>query len=287
MIAYIQTLRPKHWFKNLFIFAPAFFALQLDNADIFFVHLVVFFLFSLLTGAIYTFNDLIDKPVDIYDSSKQNRPVINGKLDSKNAWIYFSLLSVNVLGICFFYNADLVIFFLFYFLLNILYTLKLKHILIVDVITIGLGFLVRLFIGAEIINLMPSLWIISITFLSALFFGFSKRYVELLNTQPGTIKNKAVLEKYSVWAIKSANYVIIILITLVYIFYSVADSIVARFQTTNLIYTSLFVIAGFGRYVFLIFHKNVRRTPVELIFSDGLILLLLAAWAVTFYLIVI
>lgn len=170
----LKLLRPHQYIKNLFVFAPLFFSFNFVLNDVINTF-IVFILFSLIASSIYVLNDYMDIEEDKQHPKKKFRPLASGKVSKNSAKILFLLLSVISLISAYFLNTNLFLVLIIYFILNVAYSLKLKHITIVDIFIIATGFVLRLFAGASVIENQLSMWIIIMTFLLALFLAVAKR----------------------------------------------------------------------------------------------------------------
>lgn len=276
-----KTMRPTDWIKNLFVFAPLFFSGLAANP----VHVLqaihVFISFSAMASAIYTLNDVYDRDRDRLHPTKCLRPVASGLLPVKIAiaaacvLAAFSVLlvvnSLPTLGMVASYG-----------LLNTLYTARLKHIVIVDVCSIALGFVLRVFAGGFIIGVEPSAWLILATFLLSLFLGLAKRRHELATMQKAAESHRPSLDQYSVKLIDELIAVVTPATLFTYILYTLDMSTIARFHSNKLYFTSLFVVLGIFRYLYLIHMKSEGGSPTQLVVKDVPLLTAIVLWLVTF-----
>src|SRR5574344_1952564 len=175
----LKLLRPHQYIKNLFVFAPLFFTFSFNFEQIVDC-IVVFILFSFLASSIYILNDYMDIEEDRQHPKKKFRPIASGEVSKNSAKILFFVLSIPYLVASYFINIDLFVVLTIYFVLNIAYSLGLKHITIVDIFIIASGFVLRLFAGASVIDNQLSMWIIIMTFLLALFLAVAKRRDDVL-----------------------------------------------------------------------------------------------------------
>ena len=179
MLSVIKLLRIHQYIKNLLVFAPLFFSFnfgwnELQNASI------AFFIFCLLTSGVYVFNDLMDIKSDKNHPVKKHRPLASGAVSPQTGKTLIIIFSIFPLLFAFFINTNLFIILGIYLILNIAYSVKLKHLAIIDLFIIAVGFLLRLFAGSIMINTDLSMWIIIMTFLLALFLGLAKRRSDVL-----------------------------------------------------------------------------------------------------------
>ena len=284
MIDYIKLLRPHHYIKNLFIFAPLFFSFSFPKGS-FTATVIAFVLFSLVASSIYALNDLLDIKEDRKHPKKKNRPLASGKVSAKSAKVLIVFLASFSFISAFLYNEDLFLVLLTYFTLNIAYSLKLKHITIVDIFIIATGFVLRLFAGAVVINIALSMWIIIITFLLALFLAIAKRRDDVLLSSKGKETRKNI-DGYN---LEFTNAVMVFMsgvIVMAYILYTVSDQVIARLDSEYLFLTTFFVILGIMRYMQLTFVEQNSGSPTKMVLQDRFLQITILFWLSSFILVV-
>jgi len=287
---YIRLLRPKQWLKNLFIFLPLFFGGSLLNSWLFLQAAIAFIAFSLIASSIYCFNDIWDVHEDRLHPTKSKRPIAAGKISISGAYIILVFLLLASCSIIFLFFGELkwkiAGIFLFYYILNILYCVKLKQIAIVDVFIIALGFVLRVIIGGMVTGIYLSLWILLMTFLLALFLAFAKRRDEVLINQEKGLLVRSNINRYN---LNFLNLVLAVTgsITMVcYIMYTVSDEVTARFQSNYVYTTSIFVLAGIIRYLQLTLVDTKSGSPTNILVKDRFIQLCILAWIISFAIII-
>ncbi|MDH4222499.1 MAG: UbiA family prenyltransferase, partial [candidate division Zixibacteria bacterium] len=178
--ALVLSMRPHQWIKNTVLFAGLIFSFNLFQLNLFLKSLIGFFLFCILTSGVYILNDIMDLDSDRAHPLKSKRPIATGKLKISYA-LFFSIFFISVALIISFY-LDLLfgLIILCYLGLNLAYSWYLKHLVIIDVMAISLGFVLRAVAGAVIVNVEISSWLIVCTTLLALFLGFGKRRYEIV-----------------------------------------------------------------------------------------------------------
>ena len=269
-------LRPKQWIKNLFIFIPLIFGKELFNYSVSLKVLIAFFLFCMMSSAVYIINDIIDIEEDKLHPRKHLRPISSGKVNIKQArlivavLIIFSILPSLYLETCF--SWVLVV----YFLLNLFYSMILKRIVIIDVFCIAIFFLLRVVAGTVISRVEFSYWMIFMIVLLALFLGFHKRRQELELYEEKA--RRFVLAKYDSYFIDQMIAVITSSIVVVYMLYTIDTRTVTLFGTRNLMYTIPFVYYGIFRYLYLVHKKKGAEDPTLVLFSDFAMQLNLLLW---------
>ncbi len=284
MKQYLKLARPEQWVKNLFLFAPLFFSFQFSFE--YFENVIFgFILFSIVASAIYTFNDYHDINEDREHPTKQFRPLASGEI-SKSAGIKFIFgLLIFALPLAFMLSKNFLIILLIYIFINILYTIWLKHISIVDIIVIAIGFVIRIFAGAVLINHESSMWIVLVTFLLALFLSLAKRRDDILLSIDGK-KTRKNISGYNLEMINSAMTIMAGVTIVSYIMYSISPEVTARFGTNYLYLTSIFVIIGILRYMQIAFVEQNSGNPTTIFIRDRFTKIVIILWLISFILII-
>lgn len=277
----IKLLRVQHYIKNLFIFLPLLFSLSLadikDIRDTF----VVFVLFSLLASSVYIFNDLLDINEDRAHPTKKNRPLASGSVSKKSAVLLILALSSTSLVISFLLNTTLFGVLLLYFILNIFYSIKLKHIAILDIFIIASGFVLRLFAGSSVADIHLSMWIISMTFLLALFLALAKRRDDVLLSLDGQQTRKNI-DGYNLEFVNASMVLMAGVVIVSYIMYTISPAVTARLGTEYLYLTSFFVILGILRYMQITFVEENSGSPTKVVIKDTFLKLTIFFWLISF-----
>lgn len=243
-------MRPQQWFKNFFIFAALIFAYKFNELDKVLITFAAFFLFCFASSAVYLLNDIIDLPRDRNHPLKRNRPLAAGKIS-----IYFVGAAAAILGIgASTLSFCLGIYFgcavLAYIIFNIAYSLILKHLVIIDVITIALGFVIRVIGGALAIGVVFSPWLLLCTFFLTLFLAISKRKNELLFSSHYDMR--PVLSSYSIGFIEKMNVIILPITLISYTLYTFST-----WHSPLFIATVPVVSYGLFRYLFILDKKII------------------------------
>ncbi len=280
MKAIIKLLRPHQYVKNLFVFAPLIFAFSFTTPNII-NSLVVFILFSLIASSIYVLNDLMDIQEDRAHPTKKFRPIASGEVSTKTAkYLFISLSSFSLLLAAIFnFNLFLVLF--AYFILNIAYSLKLKHISIVDIFIISTGFVLRLFAGSVATGIELSMWIIIMTFLLALFLSLAKRRDDVLLSLEGKDTRKNI-DGYNLEFVNATMVLMSGVVIVSYILYTVSAGVTQRLHTEYLYLTSFFVIIGIFRYMQITFVENNSGSPSKIVVKDTFMKVTILLWILSF-----
>ncbi|QHI35239.1 Decaprenyl-phosphate phosphoribosyltransferase [Kordia antarctica] len=281
MMQVLHLLRIKHWIKNILIFFTAFFGGELLEISNLKTLAFVFIYFSFTASLVYVVNDLKDVEKDKLHPEKKNRPLASGAISKTHAYILIALITA-ALGIASFY-VPLYVFYvtLIYFILNILYTLWLKHIAIIELFIISLGFVFRIIIGGFAVSVVPSKWIIMLTFFMALYVIIAKRRGELLHTTNN--QTRKVLASYSEQYLSSAMILVLGVSIVTYIMYTIDEQIITRFNTDKIYITTIFVVLAMLRHLQQTFVHNNTESPVKYILKDKLILIIILMWLSSFY----
>jgi 4-hydroxybenzoate polyprenyltransferase len=262
------SMRPKQWTKNAILFAALIFSKNLFHAQSFLRVLEAFILFTLLSGSVYIFNDLMDIEKDRCHPKKSQRPLASGKLKPTNAIIASILIGITGLFFSFLLNLRFGLVVFSYIILQLAYTLSLKHIIILDVFSVAAGFLLRVLAGAVVIDVPVSTWLLVCTMLLALFLSFCKRRHELVNLEAEAVNHRESLKAYSTYLLDQMIAVVTASTLISYALYTMSTETVQRFGTTNLKYTIPLVLFGIFRYLYLIHQKDEGGNPESIILKD-------------------
>ena len=267
-IEILKSLRPYQWTKNLFVFAPLIFSQNIFNVPYLFKTILAFAIFCLLSGAVYLWNDLRDIDADKLHPVKSQRPLASGRLSKTSALVSFVFISLVGLGCALLLNKTFFILALIYVLLQVLYSVRLKHVVILDVLLIAAGFLLRVSAGGVVISVDISEWILICTFLLALFIALSKRRHELVFLEEDANHHRPILQEYSPYLLDQMISVVTASTVVAYCLYTISEETVAKFGSSRLIYTVPFVLYGIFRYLYLIHKKGEGGSPESLILKD-------------------
>lgn len=282
----LRTLRPHQWVKNLFVLTPLVFGGQLTHATPVLLALAAFALFCALSGAVYLLNDIIDREKDRLHPLKQHRPIPAGRLSVRTAWIAFGAIVAGSLVGSLAINPALFATSAGYLALNVAYSLVLKHIVFVDVVSIALGFILRILAGAAAVAVPISVWLVLCTFLLALFLGLGKRKHELVVFGDDEARRRRVIEHYRMPHLDMALNIVAAVTTLVYLLYTQSERTVRVFGTHNLVFTLPFVVFGVVRYLQILSNHREEESPTDYIIKDIPFVTNLALWGITVILVI-
>ncbi len=275
-------MRPHQYSKNVFIFLPLFFALQITNSELLISVFIAFIAFSLTASAIYTFNDYNDIEDDRQHPKKKSRPLASGDISKSQAIIIMAILAIAGFTLMATLSIKAVGIMAAYVVMNIAYSLYLKHIAILDVAIIAIGFVLRLFIGSVVTEIPLSMWIVIMTFLLALFMALAKRRDDMLIYLETGKKMRKVIDGYNLQFLDTTMVVMAPVVIVSYIIYTTSAEVVARVNSEYLYLTSLFVILGIMRYLKMVFVHKDSGSPTKIILKDHFMQLTLLGWSVTF-----
>lgn len=273
-------MRPQQWIKNLFVFAALVFSGHLFKIPDLLLTLQGFFLFSFVASGIYLFNDITDLERDKLHAVKKFRPLPSGKISVATATLVSSLLISGSIILAFFLNLGFGLTILLYACINVLYSLKLKNIVILDVMTISAGFVLRVIGGALLIDVGASEWLIICTVLLSLFLGFSKRRHELTILESHANTHREVLAHYSPNFLDQMIGIVTASTVMSYTLYTISEETVRKFGTNHLIYTVPFVLYGIFRYLYLVHQKVEGGNPTKIAVTDRPLVVNILLWII-------
>lgn len=284
--AIAASMRPQQWIKNFFLFAPLIFSGNLFNVPDILLTIAGFFIFSIAASGVYLMNDIADLEQDRLHPVKSRRPLPSGKLSVAAAGATSALLIGGGALASFVLKSGFGFVVASYLVINILYSFRLKHIVILDVMTIASGFVLRVVAGAVLIGVPTSEWLIICTILLSLFLGFSKRRHEITILESQANTHRSVLQQYSPGFLDQMIGIVTASTVMSYALYTISDETVRKFGTKHLIYTVPFVLYGIFRYLYLVHQKVEGGNPTKLALTDRPLLLNLILWIVTASLII-
>jgi len=282
----LSSMRLQQWIKNLFLFAALVFSGHLFKVHDILLTVIGFFAFSFLSSATYLFNDVVDIENDKIHPIKSKRPIASGTLSSQTAMMAAAALAILSLVVGFLLRREFGIVLATYLALNVSYSLKLKHIVILDAMSIAGGFVLRVVAGAVLIQVLTSEWLIICTILISLFLGFSKRRTELVSLDEQANHHRSVLAQYSPRFLDQMIGIVTSSTVMSYALYTISDETVRKFGTKNLIYTVPFVLYGIFRYLYLVDKKAEGVDPAKTILTDISLLVNVVLWVIAASLII-
>ena len=282
----IISARPGHWVKNVIIFAALVFAREYANPAKIWMAILAFAAFSLAASAVYIANDIFDRENDRKHPLKQARPIASGKVPVLSAAIAAILLLAGSLTIALYINDATVLALIAYMILNLAYSIALKHVVIIDVMIVAVGFVIRAVAGALAIDVEISPWLLVCTTLLALFLSFGKRRHELVLLTDGAANHRKALANYSTPFLDQMISVTTSSTVVAYAFYTISPEISSHFGTRWLPVTIPYVLYGVFRYLYLIFKRDEGGNPTRLLITDLPLMICVALWLITVLLVI-
>jgi 4-hydroxybenzoate polyprenyltransferase len=282
----VVSLRPHQWTKNLAVFAALGFSKHLFDADLLLRSLAAFALFCGLSGAVYLLNDIADLERDRLHPLKALRPIASGLVPPRLAALVAAALAAGCLAGSLLLGRQFLLCAAAYLALNVLYSLKLKEVVIVDVLSVSMGFVLRFVAGAVAISVVISEWLLICTILLALFLTLAKRRHELVSLNDSAASHRRILAEYSPYLLDQMISVVTASCVTAYAFYTTAPETKAKFQTDYLVLTIPFVLYGIFRYLYLVHRKEKGGSPSDVLLTDRPLLVAVALWALTIVVIV-
>lgn len=280
LIQYILLMRIHQWIKNSIIFAGIIFGRKLSDPDAILKSFFAFLLFSVIASCQYVVNDYLDRKEDALHPEKKHRPLASGKIDPSLAL----LLTVVILPLALIFAYMLHPYFFalcsFYFCFNLVYSKYLKHIVILDVMSISIGFVIRAISGAVVVGVSFSSWLLLCTFMLALFWGFSKRRGELILLDKSASSHRKILEEYSPQFLDLMMSIASTMTLISYIMYTISPDTIQKMGTDKLVYTIPVVVYAIFRSLYIIYIKNMGHNPSKAILTDISVLLSGLVWVV-------
>jgi 4-hydroxybenzoate polyprenyltransferase len=281
-----HSLRPEQWTKNLIVFAGLIFGLALFDRAAVVRAAVAFAVFCALSGVVYVINDIMDRQADRRHPLKARRPIASGALSPALAGGVAAGLGAGALAAAFALSTPFGLVALSYVLLQSLYSGPLKHIVILDVLAISIGFVLRAAAGAVAIGVPISHWLLVVTILLALFLALSKRRHELVLLANGATEHRPILGEYSPYLLDQMISVVTASTLVAYIFYCISPETVQKFGTDMLGLTIPFPLYGIFRYLYLVHRREGGGSPSQMLLNDRPLLLCVALWVLAVVVIV-
>jgi len=271
----LETMRPKQWSKNAFVFAGLLFAGEVLELDSVIKTVIVAVAFCLVSGATYLLNDAVDAETDRYNPRTASRPIARGDLSRGTALVAAVIAVLGGAALTAAVNWESLVTLIGYVVLQIAYSNWLKHVLFVDVMAIAGGFVLRALAGGVAIEVPISSWLLLCTGLLALFLGFTKRRGEAVALGGSSQPKRAVLESYSVGLLDELIAVVTPTTVVAYALYAVTGA-----ATDLMLLTVPFVMYGIFRVLFLIHHgSGVTEEPAVVVWRDRPLLVCVLLWA--------
>lgn len=285
-LSLILSLRPSQWTKNLLVFAPLLFAVKLFDLQSVARATGGFAVFCALSSVVYLINDVMDRDGDRRHPRKRLRPIAAGELSASAALLTAALLATTALAGAALMGWRFAAVAASYVALQTLYSVALKHIVIIDVLTLSIGFVLRAIAGAVVIDVVSSHWLFVCTILLALFIALAKRRHELVLLADGAASHRPILDEYSAYLLDQMIAVVTASTLIAYIFYTISPETEQKFGTSWLGLTIPFPLYGIFRYLYLVHRREGGGSPSDLLLNDRPLLACVTLWVIAVVLIV-
>ncbi|MDI6783310.1 MAG: decaprenyl-phosphate phosphoribosyltransferase [bacterium] len=277
----LVSMRPKQWTKNLVVFAGIIFAKKLADPIVFFRSISAFILFCLVSGAIYLINDIADKEQDQQHPRKRFRPIASGQLPVGLAGFAATIILLVSIALSFILSPIFGVCILIYFIMMFSYSFHLKHIVILDILVIALGFVLRAYAGVIVHpDLTASKWLLMCALFLALFLIISKRRYELILLEDKANEHRQVLLEYSAGFLDQMVAIVTSMTVFSYALYTISQETIEKFHTHSLILTFPFVLFGILRYLYLVYKRGEGGEPETILLKDKPLLINILLWLI-------
>lgn len=277
---YLKLIRPHQWIKNFILFAGLIFGKKFTNLEAVLQSIYGFVLFSFIASCQYVINDYLDKEEDAKHPEKKHRPFASGAIEPTKTLVFTTILFCISMILSYILNPYFFGLVGFYFVFNIIYSVYLKHTVILDVMAISVGFVIRAIAGALIVNVDFSNWLLLCTFMLSLYWGFGKRRGELILLKDGATHHRKILQEYSVVYLDLMLGITAALTLVSYIMYTVSPITITNLGTDKLVYTIPIVVYAIFRSLYIIYIKNMGHNPTKAILTDSSVLISGGIWLV-------
>lgn len=274
---YIKLIRIEQYIKNLFVFAPLFFSGEFMNLNSFTTTFLAFVCFCFASSSVYIINDYFDIEQDKLHPVKSKRPLASGQISIQNALVLLSLLLLSSIILSFSISNNLGLVILTYIIMNAFYSIYLKHFSLIDVNIIALGFVLRIIAGSVAAIVIPSKWILLVTYLLAFFLALAKRRTDVVLQQQGLEVRKNI-QGYNLIFIDITLGLLSSIIIVCYIFYCISPEIQKHYESELLYISILFVINGIIRYLKLALVDQTTYSPTVIVLKDKFIQITILCW---------
>ena len=275
--ALVRSMRPEQWTKNVVVFAALIFGRRLFDPAAVGLSLTAFLIFCALSSVVYLLNDVSDREADRQHPLKSRRPIASGELDVSAALMAAGVIGLAAMAAALWVRLEFALIAAIYVAMFAAYSRWLKHIVILDVLTIAIGFVLRAVAGAVVIAVPISHWLLVCTILLALFLGLSKRRHELTLVAGAATGHRRILEEYSPYLLDQMIGVVTASTLMAYIIYCTSPETTEKFSTDNLVLTTPFPIYGIFRYLYLV-HQRGAGSPSEVLLTDRPLVICIALW---------
>lgn len=278
LLAYFAAMRPKQWTKNAVVFAALVFDLKLFEMSRLATVIGAFICFCLASSAVYVFNDLRDAESDRQHPRKRLRPIASGQIGNQAAWVLVAMLLLVSIPVAVMLRPAFAAVVVGYLALMTIYTVVLKHLVLVDVFAISAGFVMRAAGGAVVLDIPISPWLYVCTVLLSLFIGFGKRRHELLLLESSAAAHRRNLDEYSSELLDQFITITAAATIMAYSLYTFEADTLPENHTMML--TIPFVLYAIMRYLFLVHRRDGGGSPEQVLLTDLPLLGCISLWGI-------
>jgi 4-hydroxybenzoate polyprenyltransferase len=280
IINLLKLMRPRQWVKNCFVFMGILFASAWHDRQMVIHVLMAAAAFSLVASGVYIVNDLLDREQDANHPHKKHRPLAAQKVSPGIA--VSLMIFLWTVGLVLGYQVSLRVLLILsaYVLINIAYSMGLKHIVLLDVFLLASGFMLRILVGTTGVGIAPSQWLLLCGLMVALFLGFAKRRAEVYASGDGSTGDRRVLASYQPVLLDKLIVITATCVILTYSLYTMNEQTVKVHRTESLIYTVPFVMYAIFRYIYSLHNQRTGSDPALEIFRDYHILAAIVGWLI-------
>ena len=276
----LRLMRPYQWVKNAFVFTGLLFGHAWHDSHLVAQVAMAFSAFCLVSSSIYTINDIVDLDHDKHHPKKRHRPLAAGVVSVFAAAMLAAMLGVLGLSMAYFAAPSVLAILIGYALMNVAYSLRFKHVVILDVFIIATGFMLRILAGTLGVGIPPSQWLLLCGLMVTLFLGFTKRRAEIIALADDKTSHRKVLEHYSPVLLDKMIGITAAGLIMSYSLYTMNADTIRIHNTANLIYTVPFVMYGVFRYIYLLHHQSRGGDPSHDLVRDPHLFIVVGAWLV-------
>ena len=267
--ALVRSMRPQQWTKNIFFVFPAIlFDAKLLQAELLIRVIAASGLLILVSGSVYIINDLMDREQDKAHPNKRHRPIASGSLSVSVAQLAAAALAVVALALAYGLDFELFLLLALYLLLQIVYSLRLKHVALLDVLVVAAGFVIRVMVGGVVIDVEVSPWLYAFTGLLALFLVVGKRRQELVKLGDQAENTRPIFRQYNLPLLDDMLRLVTTSTLITYILYTIEVETMTKHGANLGLTTVPFVLYGLLRYLYLLHVEETDSAPEEILLAD-------------------
>lgn len=280
-MTYLKLFRVKHYIKNFYVFMPAFFSGRILEGDIALNSGIAFLQFSLIASSIYIINDLGDIEEDRHHPTKRFRPIPSGQVSRNTALILAILSALVSLSSAWFFEGSLFWILLAYFVMNIAYSSGLKHVAILDISLVSLGFILRISAGEAATGIPISKWLMMMVFILSMFQAMAKRLDDIFVAESEGVVSRKSIGGYNADFLKIALSIFSAVLLVCYLIYITQPTIIERLGE-NSYFTLLPVLLGVMRYLQQLYVYKLSYNPVKIVLRDHFLQAICLLWVASF-----